>query len=90
MDRELVKIRDNIAQRLSTKHNIEISCFDLEYYAWPCAFGSTAGPTGGIGGQQITNFTVHGFLLPLFGDGYLFCCGKYKYKQKFIPLMGWE
>jgi len=32
--------------------------FSLEYYAWPEAFGSTAGPFNAVGGQTVSTFTV--------------------------------
>ena len=56
--------------------------FYLEYFAWPQAFGSTAGPFGGLGGQAVTNFT-----LEVWSDGKdaaVFCNGKFlKVVEKF-------
>lgn len=34
---------------------------DLDYYAWPQTYGSTAGPFGGIGGQAMSTFTLEAF-----------------------------
>lgn len=40
-----------------------LDCYmeELMYYAWPQAFGSTAGPFPGIGGQAISTFTIEAY-----------------------------
>jgi len=34
---------------------------ELQWWAWPEVFGSTAGPRGRVGGQMLTTFQVFGF-----------------------------
>lgn len=36
--------------------------FNIDYYAFPETFGSTAGPGGGIGGQAFSSFTVEAYV----------------------------
>lgn len=58
----------------------------LDYYAWPQAFGSTAGPFGGIGGQAVTSFTIEAFANG--SEAVIFCRGKrLKKVNAFEPLM---
>lgn len=59
---------------------------NMSFYAWPQAFGSTAG-TGGIGGCQMTNFTVYALVNDLDGSALLFCDGKVKRVKGFKPFM---
>ena len=47
--------RDEAARELG------VPCSYIDYYAWPQAFGSTAGPFGGIGGQAMTSFTIEAY-----------------------------
>ena len=37
---------------------------EVEWYSWPQVFGTTAGPHGGAGGNQITAFQVFAFIAP--------------------------
>lgn len=59
---------------------------DLGYYSWPEAFGSTAGPFGGIGGQAITTFQVEAFHLDDTGEAVLYCNGRLWKKVKSLVL----
>ena len=34
---------------------------DLGMFSWPCSFGSTAGPRGGLGGCMVTDFQIYVF-----------------------------
>jgi hypothetical protein len=36
--------------------------YKLEFYSYPCMFGSTAGPFGGIGGAAMSNFQVQAYV----------------------------
>lgn len=66
--------------------NYDPMCGELEYWAWPDAFGSTTGPFGGIGGQAMTTFTIEAWT-----DGYyavLFCQGRVlRVVSEFAPQM---
>lgn len=67
-------------------HGIER--LDLNYYAWPQSFGSTAGPRPGIGGQAITAFTVEAWV-NYCGATIYTCAGMYSFeKEKFEALKG--
>lgn len=48
---------------------------DLDYYAWPQRFSSTAGPFSEIGGQAISTFTVEAWVDAPSGYAALFCKG---------------
>ena len=61
---------------------------ELDFFAWPEVFGSTAGPNPGFGGCVITTFTVFGFRSPN-GDGVLHCGNQWKRVEEFTPLMKW-
>ncbi len=62
---------------------------DLTYYAYPCTFGSTAGPHEGMGGCAMSMFTIHAFVSEMTGDAVLFCAGKYKYMRSWEAKKGW-
>lgn len=49
---------------------------DLDYWAWPKAFGSTAGPFGGVGGQAISTFTLEAWTLGYGCPAVTFCRGR--------------
>lgn len=57
----------------------------LSYYSWPQAFGSTAGPFGGCGGQMVTTFQIDAWT-----DGVaavIFCGGRcVKTVRQFEPM----
>ena len=62
------------------------SCMDLDYYAWPQTFGSTAGPFGGVGGQAITTFTIEAWEYN-YRFAVIFCGTKIiKVTDKFEPM----
>lgn len=42
------------------KYDLPIS--NIDYYAYPYTFGSTAGPSGGVGGQAFSSFTVEAYV----------------------------
>lgn len=55
---------------------------DLEYVSYPEAFGSTAGPFGGMGGSSITSFQIDAF--SFCGEAVLFANGRlWKRIQRF-------
>lgn len=60
---------------LANKHGVDHR--DIQWYAWPQMFGSTAGPGSGVGGRAMTTFQVVAFELP---DGQMlkFCAGHWK------------
>ena len=49
----------------------------ISWYSWPETFGSTAGPRGGIGGQAMTTFQVHGFIGQ--EKALMWCCGVWRW-----------
>ena len=53
----------------------------LEFHGWTQTFSSTAGPSGGIGGQAMTPFDVICFLDQISHRGVMFCSDEYKVKQ---------
>ncbi len=60
---------------------------DLEYWAWPQQFSSTAGPFGGVGGQAMTTFTIEAWHDGR-GAAALFCNGRLlKITKEFTPPM---
>ena len=48
---------------------------DVEWYSWPQAFGTTAGP-GGVGGSTMSTFQVFAFDAP--GERSRYCGGKWR------------
>lgn len=60
---------------------------DLQLYAWPQTFASTAGPRGGIGGQMMTTYTVYVFV-DVYYHAVATCCGVWKFidRDDFKPL----
>lgn len=70
---------------LLRKNNVQY--FELDYYAFPQVFGSTAGPHGGIGGQAMSVFTVEAYVCDGEGPTVYDCAGKLKFHSgKFDPL----
>lgn len=62
---------------------------ELEYWAWPQTFGSTAGPFpgGGVGGMMMTNFTIEAWH-DGGGNAVLFCDGRIiRITKEFEPRM---
>lgn len=52
--------------------------YGVKWYAWPCAFGSTAGPKQNVvAGQAITLFQVYAFDNEM-GDKFKWCNGVWK------------
>ena len=51
---------DDLMSEAMGKLGARLDC-EVTWYSWPCAFPSTSGPRGGIGGQAITTFQVFGF-----------------------------
>lgn len=50
-----------------------------EWHSWPEVFGSTAGPTGGIGGRMLTTFQVIAFReIGSKGPGIKHCAGVWR------------
>jgi len=80
----------NIVQELIKEAAKRLECLEdeIEFYAWPQAFGNTAGPNGGCGGNTITTFTIFGLAGP-GREGYLHCASKWKKVRAFKPLMKW-
>jgi hypothetical protein len=72
---------EDVAERLKSRAD------ELEYWAWPQVFGSTAGPFVGIGGQAMTTFTIEAWH-DGGGKAALFCNGKvFKITDQFEPQM---
>lgn len=77
------------ASKRLKKHTEKLSGIDgyfphadeLVYCSWPEAFGSAAGPFGGIGGQAITNFRMEAWCWETFAV--VFCGGKGLYVGEF-------
>ena len=67
-------------------NGIQVIESELDYYAWPQLFGSTAGPNGGMGGCAMTTFTVHAFV---YDDeaAVLACSRQIRFVEKFKPFM---
>ena len=67
-------------------NGIQASANELDYYAWPETFGSTAGPNEGWGGCAMSTFTVHAFS---YNDetAVLLCSKQFKFVEKFKPFM---
>lgn len=59
----------------------------VEWYSWPQAFGSTAGPRGGAGGMTITTFQVFGFDGP--NGRVMWCAGVWKPWSPSVEGMRW-
>jgi len=68
---------------------LQISVDEIEFFAWPGTFSSTAGPSGGCGGQTISTYTILGFKNVYNDEGILFCCGNWKKVKRFKPFMQW-
>lgn len=49
----------------------------IEWFSWPQAFGSTAGP-GAIGGQTMTTFQVFAFREAGAMEGEMWCAGRWR------------
>ena len=47
---------------------------EIDFYAWPEIFGSTAGPFKGIGGAAMTTFTMSAWLNRRTNES-IICCG---------------
>jgi hypothetical protein len=66
----------------------------LTYYAWPQLFGSTLGPAKGIGGQAMTQMTVHAWVDEVTLSCVYICQDYYWYEAEgFRPLKhveNWE
>lgn len=66
------------------KNNIQF--MDINYYAYPQTFGSTAGPYGGIGGCTMTSFTIESYVCDNYGPTVHVCGGMYYLDEsKFEP-----
>jgi hypothetical protein len=72
----------------TTTGDLVVDPSELCYWAWPETFGSTAGPFGGCGGQQMTTFTIEAW--EAHGQyAVLFCRGRIlRITDKFQPMMG--
>ena len=57
------------------ENNIQFT--DIDYYAHPKTFGSTAGPRGGIGGCSMSTFTIESFVCDQTGPTIYVCAGMY-------------
>lgn len=62
---------DEAARRLNCRTD------EVRWWSWPETFGSTAGPTGGIGGQMLSSFQVFGFEGP-DGERIMSCATKWR------------
>lgn len=64
----------------------KIEFYGINYYAWPQTFGSTSGPTQGIGGSAMSTFTVEAFVCDEVGPTIYLCCGMFHFEdEKFKP-----
>jgi hypothetical protein len=65
--------RQEAALILSKSLGEPVLAIDISFYSWPEVFDSTAGPFGGMGGQQITVMQitayVYGRTAVLFAEG---------------------
>lgn len=69
------------AKILTEAKNRHVCPDDLDFYAWPQTFSSTAGPHGGIGGSGLTKFTVFAFVEFGVGCCILWCDGIWEIKK---------
>lgn len=67
--------------------NCEREPEDLDFFAWPQMFSSTAGPSG-CGGQMLSKFTIIAFV-DSQNNAAVVCAGKWKIIKgsEFKPLM---
>jgi len=64
----------------------KVEYMDLDYYAYPETFGSTAGPRGGIGGCAMSKFTVEAWVCDEGGPVVYLCAGMYCFdNSRFEP-----
>ena len=75
------EIQDKILNTFKS-NGVQIIESEIDYYAWPQLFGSTAGPNGGWGGSAMTTFTVHAFV---YNDevAVLVCSRQIRFVEKF-------
>lgn len=57
------------------KHNVQF--MEIDYFAHPETFASTAGPCGGIGGCAMSTFTVESYVCDQSGPTVYVCAGMY-------------
>jgi len=60
----------------------DVGYFNVNYYAWPQMFGSTAGPCHGIGGQSMSTFTVQAWVCDDAGPTVYTCAGMYYFEDE--------
>ncbi|RLG55658.1 MAG: hypothetical protein DRN95_07625 [Candidatus Hydrothermarchaeota archaeon] len=63
--------------RADAAMRFKVSPEDLAYYTFPETFGSTSGPSGRPGGQQMTTFQIDAFESPLTGKSCIYCGGRF-------------
>jgi len=75
-------------------HKVQYFSDDFSYYAWPQVFGSTAGPTNGMGGADMCAFTVECWVADGSGPYVCLCAGMYSFQDKrftpFININDWK
>ena len=86
--KNFINLGQRAAEILSRKNDYNITITDLEFWAWPQTFGGTN--PHGAGGNMITTCTVIGWRSLFHGDGVLYCAGKYRYVNRFKPMMRWK
>ena len=76
------------------KHQIQYSFNDYNYYAWPQTFASTAGPSSGMGGAALCDFTIECWVFGVSGPYICTCAGMYafrdKYFEPFVQITNWK
>ena len=71
-------------KKILTENNVEY--IDIEYFAYPQTFGSTAGPSGVFGGNSMSTFTIEAFVCDSVGPTVFLCAGMYAFKdERFKP-----
>lgn len=63
-----------------------VEYYNIDYFAYPVTFPSTAGPCGGCGGQSMSTFTVECYVCNSQGPTIYVCCGTFIFEdKKFVP-----
>ena len=62
-------------------YELDIKYYDIDYYAYPQSFPSTAGPMGGCGGQSMSAFTIEAYVCDGTGPVLYVCSGMYKFED---------
>lgn len=57
----------------------KIDYIEINYYAYPLRFSSTAGPGDGYGGNAITEFTCDAYVVDMGRCAVFLCAGMYAY-----------